>query len=223
MSGNSISREVLSAAQTCRAIARAEVARHSLRRHREEPMTALNPGAAPATPRLPLLDEATDPVVAKILDDVRTRTGRLLNLHRMMAHAPGLMKASYDTAMVVRHELSLPRPLVELAIMRTAQLANSDYEWHQHYPMALANGRTAEQIAALGSAQTSPLFNEAEKVALAWCEAVAMGSDPAPGDFERLQRHYDSRQIVELTMLVAEYLATARVIRALGIPIETPN
>jgi len=184
-------------------------------------MTALNPGAPPARPRLPLLDESADPVAARILDEIRGRTGRILNLHRMMAYAPGLMKASYDTAMVIRHDLTLPRKLVELAIMRTAQLAGSDYEWHQHYPMALANGLTAEQIAALGTAQGSPLFSAAEKAALAWCEATVMATDPAPDDFARLQQHFTPRQIVEMAMLVAEYLATARVIRALGIPIET--
>ena len=183
-------------------------------------MTALNPGAAPAQPRLPLLDQPDDPVTAEILAAIRGRTGRILNLHRMMAHAPALMKASYDTAMAIRHELSLPRKLVELAIMRTAQLARSDYEWHQHYPMALANGLSAEQIAALGTAQASSLFSEAEKAALAWCEATVMGTDPAPEDFGRLQQHYKPRAIVEMAMLVAEYLATARVIRALGIPIE---
>jgi alkylhydroperoxidase family enzyme len=186
-------------------------------------MTALNPGAKPATPRLPLLDEAADPVAAKIIGDIRERTGRVLNLHRMMAHAPGMMKASYDTAMVIRHELSLPRPLVELAIMRTAQLAGSDYEWHQHYPMALANGLSADKIGALAAAQQSPLFSDAEKAALAFCEATVMGTDPAPDDFQRLQRHYKPRQIVELAMLVSEYFATARVIRVLGIPIENPG
>jgi alkylhydroperoxidase family enzyme len=184
-------------------------------------MTALNPGAAPPKPRFPLLDESADPVAAKIIDEIRSRTGRVLNLHRMMAYAPGLMKASYDTAMVIRHELSLPRPLVELAIMRTAQLAGSEYEWHQHYPMALANGLSADKIAALASARTSPLFSEAEKAALAWCEATVMGTDPTPEDFSRLQQHYKPREIVEMAMLVAEYLATARVIRVLGIPIET--
>jgi alkylhydroperoxidase family enzyme len=185
-------------------------------------MTALNPGAPPATPRLPLLDESADPVAKKILDEIRGRTGRILNLHRMMAYAPGLMKASYDTAMVVRHDLTLSRRMVELAIMRTALLAGSDYEWHQHYPMALANGISAEEIAALASYATSPLFSEAEKAALAWCEATVLAKDPSPDDVRKLQEHYKPRQIVELAMLVSEYLATARVIRVLGIPIETP-
>jgi alkylhydroperoxidase family enzyme len=182
-------------------------------------MTA--PRVSTGEPRLPLLDRPADPVGIEIFETIRARTGRILNLHRMMAHAPAMMKASYETAMAIRHELSLPRALIELAIMRTAQLAGSDYEWHQHYPMALANGVSAEQIAALSAAQPSTLFTAAEKAALAFCEATVMGTDPIPEDFSRLQQHFTPRQIVEMAMLASEYFATARVIRVLGIPIET--
>ena len=84
-------------------------------------------------------------------------------------------------------------------------------------------GKLLLKIAALAAAQQSALFSEAEKAALAFCEATVMGTDPAPDDFARLQQHYKPRQIVELAMLVSEYFATARVIRVLGVPIENPS
>ena len=66
-----------------------------------------SPNAGASAPRLPLLDRPDDPIAIEILETIRARTGRILNLHRMMAHAPAMMKASYDTAMAIRHDLSL--------------------------------------------------------------------------------------------------------------------
>lgn len=139
-----------------------------------------------------------------------------------MAHAPALMQASYDTAMAMRHGMALPRSLVELMILRTAQLLNSDYEWQQHLPMALAHGLTQQKIDALAGWRTSPLFSDAEGAALLFCEAIVNGTEPEAADFSRLRRHYSSREIVELALLVSHYLGAAHFIRALGIPLEKP-
>jgi hypothetical protein len=46
----------------------------------------------------------------------------ILNLHRMMAHAPALMKALGDMVLAFRRETKLPRAVAELAILRAAQV-----------------------------------------------------------------------------------------------------
>ena len=173
--------------------------------------------------RLPLTDHPDDPEAARILDGVRSRTGRVLNLHRVFAYAPKLMQAQFDLVMALRFELTLSRDLVELCILRTAQLCHSDYEWHQHLPMALQTGLSQAKIDALAGWHASSAFDDGERSALLFTESVVSGSTLDTTAFATLRQHYSGRELVELAQLVSQYLATARIISAFAIPIEAPR
>jgi alkylhydroperoxidase family enzyme len=175
-----------------------------------------------ATPRLPLVEEtAADAEQAELFASMRSRSGRLLNLHRMVGYAPALMCASLEMALALRHGTSLPRRLVELVILRTAHLMRSAYEWQQHEPMAREAGCSADEIAAIENWQGSALFSDSEQAALAFCDCIVKGEEPSASDFGRLQQHFSGRAIVELATLVSQYVATAHVVRVLGVPLET--
>jgi hypothetical protein len=65
-------------------------------------------------------------------------------------------------------------------------------------------GVPTEKIDALDDYAKSPLFTEAEKVALEYADAITdMGRDVDDELFARLQRHYDDDTIAELTMIIA--------------------
>jgi alkylhydroperoxidase family enzyme len=164
--------------------------------------------------RLPLV---TDPAM---LDEIKERTGRLANLTRVLAHSPALMRASYDMALVIRNEFTLPRALVELLILHTAQLTNSTYEWWQHVPMALASGVSQDQIDQLTNWRTSNAFSESERAALAYCDKAATNSEAGDQEFALLRRHFNDRQVVEIAAVICHYVGLAHLIRALGVQVE---
>jgi len=172
---------------------------------------------AGGAPLLPPADPAADPEAAELLQHIQERTGRLLMLHRMLAHAPGLMRASTQTVMAMRYEVSVPRSIVELAILRTAQLAGSDYEWQQHVPMALDNGISQEKIDALPAWRTSRAYADNERAVLAFCDSMMAGEKADEAEFASLRQHYRPRQIVELALIIGEYLGTARFLTVLGV------
>ena len=70
----------------------------------------------PRSPRLPLVAEPEDRVTREQFAQLAVGSG-ILNLHRMMAHAPALMKASGDMALAFRRDTELSRSLAELAIL----------------------------------------------------------------------------------------------------------
>ena len=72
-------------------------------------------------PKLPLIEETDDPMLREEFAKLKSMRGFVLNLHRMMAHAPEFMKASGDMAMTLRHKGTLPRSVVELVILRAAR------------------------------------------------------------------------------------------------------
>ena len=81
------------------------------------------------------------------------------------------------------------------------------------------NGVSNEKIRALGDYAVSTLYNEAEKVALDYADAMTDTSRDVDDDlFVRLQRHYDDDTIAELTMIIAWENASSRFNRAFRIP-----
>ena len=85
--------------------------------------------------------------------------------------------------------------------------------------MGSSLGLSEEKILSLANYPTSPLFTEAERVALEYADAMTL-SDREVGDdlFARLQGLYDEDAIVALTAIIAWENASSKFNRALGIP-----
>jgi alkylhydroperoxidase family enzyme len=170
-------------------------------------------------PRLPLVETAEDPALREQFDKLASGSG-ILNLHRMMAHAPALMQASGDMAVAFRRHTDLPRSLAELAILRAAQVIDSDYVFARHLRLARDSGVTEQQLNELKAWPTSAAFTPAQKAALGFADKVAQMLPVEDGAFAELRRDYSPREIVELTMLIGFYVSTAIFIKALAVPDE---
>jgi AhpD family alkylhydroperoxidase len=168
-------------------------------------------------PRLPLIDTPEDPLAREVFAKLRSGRG-ILNLHRMMAHAPAPMKASGDMAVAFRDDAVLARSLAEIVVLRTAQVIDCDYVWRRHLPLARAAGVAAQQIEEVARWRDSAIFTPAQKAALAFAEKVARGAAVDDETFAALRRDFSSREIVALTMLVAFYVSTAIFIKTLAVP-----
>jgi alkylhydroperoxidase family enzyme len=80
-------------------------------------------------------------------------------------------------------------------------------------------GIPTEKIDALPDHAKSPLFSDAEKVALEYADAMTDTSRDVDDElFARLKAHYDDDTIAELTMLIAWENASSRFNRAFRIP-----
>ena len=168
-------------------------------------------------PLLPLVEKPEDPRLREAFDKFGSG---ILNLHRMMAHAPALMKASGEMALALRRETALPRTIAELAILRAAQILEAPYVFDRHVPLARECGVTAQQMAELVSWPDSTAFTAAQKAALGFAENVVrqLPLDEAGG--AALRSYFSPREIVELAMVVGFYVSTALFIRALAVPAE---
>ena len=80
-------------------------------------------------------------------------------------------------------------------------------------------GTSTEKIEALNDYAKSPLFSDAEKVALEYADAITLTDRDVDDElFTRVQRHYDDDTIAELTMIIAWENASSRFNRAFRIP-----
>ena len=80
-------------------------------------------------------------------------------------------------------------------------------------------GVPEEKILALPEYATSPLYQDAERVALEYADAITL-SDLEVSDelFARLRRFYDDAALVELTAIIAWENASSKFNRALRVP-----
>jgi alkylhydroperoxidase family enzyme len=82
-----------------------------------------------------------------------------------------------------------------------------------------ALGVTGEKILALPDYLTSPLYSDAERVALEYADAMTLSDrDVDDGLFARLRRFYGDDALVELTAVIAWENASSKFNRALRVP-----
>ncbi|MCF2530922.1 carboxymuconolactone decarboxylase family protein [Yinghuangia soli] len=109
----------------------------------------------------------------------------------------------------------LDRRLHELVRMRIAYINECAVcrNWRNE-----AWGVSEEDYAAVPDFAGSPLFSDTEKVALEYAERFAVHSAGIDDDLlERLGKHFEPAQIVDLTLVLGKYLAMGKFMQVLGL------
>ena len=165
--------------------------------------------------RVPAAD--FDPVLKKRLEELWG--GKPVNLYRALGNHPALTAAWTEFANSIRHDSRTPRALREIMILRTAQVARSEYEWAHHLRMARKAGVSEAQIKDLPAWKTSSHFSAPEKAALALSEAVTQGrvSDEV---YAEAMRHFDHHDYVELAIVASFYAMVGRMLDAMGVQLD---
>jgi alkylhydroperoxidase family enzyme len=173
--------------------------------------------------RLPRVSETPDdPDTAAAFQMIRARGGQLINLHLTLGHAGKIFYARQMLTYALRFDAVTPRRLRELAIMRTAQITNSAYEFGQHVPIARACGYSQSQIDQLADWQGSSSFDTRERALLAYVDQVVGRNGEVDDEvFDALARAFSAREIVELTVTTTQYVTTSMITRSLRIKPES--
>src|SRR5207244_7682482 len=94
--------------------------------------------------------------------------------------------------------------LLELVKLRASHINGCSYCIDMHTKDARARGESEQRLYELVAWRETPFFAERERAALAWTEAVTRVADShVPGDvYELARRHFNERELVDLTMAV---------------------
>ena len=146
------------------------------------------------------------------------KTERMIEPVQMYAHVPVLFRGYAQLEQATARLHRLDKRLHALAELKAATLTQCGYCIDMGSAISRRWGLTDEEILALPSYQTSPLFSELDKLVLDY--AVGMTRTPArvPEELSgRLRQHLDDGQIVELTHHIALENMRGRFNLALGI------
>ena len=167
-----------------------------------------------------LQKEEAQPKAREIYDKIEENGTRVLNLYRALAHNPNVLRnfTRLGNSLLAGAELS-PK-LRELIILRIAKLSESEYEWVQHYPIALEAGVTHEQTEAISHWSDSTKFSNEERAVLQYADEVTQNVAVKGETFKTLQQHLNEQRIVELTASIGYWGMVARFLVPLQIDID---
>src|SRR2546423_3145978 len=170
--------------------------------------------------RLPYVDpDGASERVREALDIVPP-----LNVFRMVANAESAFRPWLAFGGALLSSLELEPRVRELVILRVARLCGAEYEWVQHVPIAQATEATEEQIAAVdrGDLEADAL-GELDRAVLRFTTEVVRDVGASE---ESLQALLDGglspREVVELLLVIGQYMMVARVARTTAIELDDP-
>jgi AhpD family alkylhydroperoxidase len=171
--------------------------------------------------RIPPVDVETRPDdLRKALEEQRKLWGAPLYPYLFYArHPPHFHAATAMWAALQEDAKRVPATLRALLNRRVAWWNGCEYCQDAHAAKGSKLGISTEKIEALNDYANSGLFDDAEKAALEYADAITdTRCDVDDKLFARLQRHYDDDTIAELTMIIAWQNASSRFNRAFRIP-----
>jgi uncharacterized peroxidase-related enzyme len=134
-----------------------------------------------------------------IYDRVLRERGNVPNMFRTMAHRPEIFETIIAHMEAVLNTGTLPKRLKELVIVRTSQVNRTPYCLASHTAICKRLGWSDIQLEALGDADRSGEFSEAEKVAIDLAEAMTLDAhNYSDAEFARLRSFYSEGEVVEL-------------------------
>ncbi len=97
----------------------------------------------------------------------------------------------------------LDRKLVLLMKMRASQINGCAYCLDMHSIDARAEGETEQRLYTLDAWRETPFFNDRERAALAWAEAITLVSETHVPDavFEEVKKVFNEKEIMDLTVV----------------------
>jgi AhpD family alkylhydroperoxidase len=116
---------------------------------------------------------------------------------------PAALKAVYGLEAYIKQS-KLERSLVTLMKVRASQINGCAYCIDMHTKDARAEGETEQRLYLLNAWREAPFYNDRERAALEWTEAVTLVSQTHVPDnvFEIVRKQFTDQEIVDLTMVV---------------------
>ncbi|MBT8153863.1 carboxymuconolactone decarboxylase family protein [Epibacterium ulvae] len=136
------------------------------------------------------------------------------------AIAPDLLQPMIQQEELLK-DSGLEYSLIELVKLRASQINGCAFCIHMHTHDARAHGETEDRMHLLNAWRESSLYNDRERAALAWTEALThVSTQGAPdADYATVALHFSPREQVALTLLISAINSWNRI----AIGFQTPH
>lgn len=171
------------------------------------------------TSRIPYEDDPAPPG-SDVYDSMRARGRPILNLYRVIANSPEVLKGFIAISTSIRD--ASERGLRELGISYLARRRRCDYVNRHHTPHAIANGLDESLAGAFGADgwDRSAAFSEVQQAVLTTVDEIVDAGAASAESVAGLRQLLGDRGTVELLVALSFYEAACVLNLSLGVPVE---
>lgn len=133
------------------------------------------------------------------------------------AHVPAAFWSFADSWRRLFREGVCDHAVKDLCRVYVSRSVKCEYCGNQRSVKAADQGLLEQQYDELLNFESSPLYDERQKAALSYAEAITWHLDPDDAFWDRLHRHFNEPELVELGCFIALTMGQQSWIRLLGI------
>lgn len=153
-------------------------------------------------------------------DIVADMHGQPINVHKLMAHHPDLLRAWWNFRNHAVSGGALGSRLGELVILRVAVHMKAWYEWASHVDRSLACGLSLVEIKRVKQGAVAPGWTQQEQAVLQAVDELVSEHAIAPATLTTLQQACTLQQILDLISIQGMYVILAGMINSFGLELD---
>jgi 4-carboxymuconolactone decarboxylase len=162
------------------------------------------------------------PEVQPLADDIlKISSAALGGPYNALLRSPEMARRCFDHLDYLRFKTSVSKRLNELAILIQARIANAQYEWWAHAPIAQRAGLSAEVIEQLRHCKKPQGMQADEALVYDYCVQLTLNHRVSDALWERAIAEMGEQAVVDLTVVSGTYVMVSMLLNATQV--EIPN
>lgn len=165
--------------------------------------------------------EALAPEVRPLADDIlKVSSAALGGPYNALLRSPDMARRCFDLLDYLRFKTSVNKRLNEFAILIQARIANAQYEWWAHEPIARRAGLADAVMRDLQQCRRPAAMQEDERLVYDYCVQLSLNHRVPDALWQEAVATMGEQAVVDLTVLAGTYVMVSMLLNAtqVGIP-----
>lgn len=141
---------------------------------------------------------------------------------RLMAKHPPIFHRQMEMGSVLFNGWISPRER-EIAVLRISWLAGAAFEWGEHVEIGKRAGLSAEEIERITQGSSAEGWSSHDAAILRAVEELLADFAISDATWDTLAASWDEQQLIELPMMIGQYLTTAFILNSLRVQLGEGN
>ena len=162
------------------------------------------------------------PEVRPLADDIlKISSAALGGPYNALLRSPEMARRCFDHLDYLRFKTSVSKRLNEFAILIQARIANAQYEWWAHAPIAQRAGLSIEVIEQLRQCNKPQGMQTDEALVYDYCVQLTLNHRVSDALWKRAIAEMGEQAVVDLTVVSGTYVMVSMLLNATQV--EIPN
>lgn len=160
------------------------------------------------------------PAVRPLADDIlKVSSAALGGPYNALLRSPDMARRAFDLLDYLRFKTSVDRRLNEFAILIQARIANAQYEWWAHAPIASKAGLADAVLADLRACRRPAAMRQDERLVYDYCVQLTLKHRVPDALWQEAVTAMGEQAVIDLTVLSGTYVMVAMLLNATQVEI----